>query len=294
MKKRRRRTRQEGFYPRRSDGTVRRVVLDTNVLWYEPLSTLSELTSRGFLLSMSEVALTERWARAYRKGELDFVKRARRLNAVLDPHLLAVPISYALEDQLGVLETDVDDTFRFPAFRRTIAERWGELLDGGPVDWAELGTTANTAIAGSAQRWRDDLLEFADLIKDKVVGTTEAELLAGTAEHFKRTLTSSLPGGAGERLSGWCHLQALHAVRTVLGNPPTENDREDLRLLQVLGAPVFVVTNDRKLIDKVLKSGSHQAPWVRTPEQMLHDELPRCLPWGTHAHRAAKSDPRLR
>lgn len=41
-------------------------------------------------------------------------------------------------------------------------------------------------------------------------------------------------------------------------------------------------------------SGSHQAPWVRTLDDLLVGELPTCLPWGPEAKRYARTFRRTR
>jgi hypothetical protein len=54
-------------------------------------------------------------------------------------------------------------------------------------------------------------------------------------------------------------------------------------------APVFVVTADEKFIRRVDESGSHRAPWVRHPEEILPWGLPISLPWGHDARRFSKT-----
>jgi hypothetical protein len=76
------------YYPRMRDGTCRRVALDTNLVWNGSLDTLQMLRGRGFLLSICEVALTERWARAFREGNPGKLRRAQQLDALLDPGLV--------------------------------------------------------------------------------------------------------------------------------------------------------------------------------------------------------------
>jgi hypothetical protein len=58
-------------------------------------------------------------------------------------------------------------------------------------------------------------------------------------------------------------------------------------MAQHIAEGVFVATDDlRFIVNDVDQTASFQAPWVRTPWELLVAELPTGLPWGRNAKKA--------
>jgi hypothetical protein len=62
-----------------------------------------------------------------------------------------------------------------------------------------------------------------------------------------------------------------------------------MHLLTHLYGSCYVVTADYRLIRKVDDSLTVQAPWGRTPGELLTDPLPRGVPWTNAAKKEART-----
>jgi hypothetical protein len=67
------------------------------------------------------------------------------------------------------------------------------------------------------------------------------------------------------------------------------NDVYDIFQLMHVGDEAFFVTHDRKLLERVDRSGSFQSPWVRTLAEVWNEDLPTGRPWGANARKFAAS-----
>jgi hypothetical protein len=289
--------REAALYPRRTDGVVRRVVLDTNVAWYEDVSALEALRGRGFLLSISLDAIAERWARAARMERPGLLARARAIDPVLDPRMRFGVSGAMLEDQLGCLGRDADEQQRYRFVHAAAEQRWQQLVRGLPDDWLEAGQAVDRVIEAQAQEWIAKLARVPEIIRqaDALAGTNaeagvpEDEAIVLLARRFAEDLHIGMPGGAVERLDAASRVFVRHVIAAGYhGRLPESNDYEDFRLLLHLAVPVFLVTNDTRLVKLVDETRSFQAPWVRTLAQMQARDLPTGVPWGSDARRQAR------
>jgi uncharacterized membrane protein len=111
-----------------------------------------------------------------------------------------------------------------------------------------------------------------------------------------------VPGGVQERFHLYFSLLALHPARAILaeylkkqGKEPRfdSNSHHDTSVAQHLAEGVFVVTDDRRfIVSDVDVTNSFQAPWVRTPWELLEVDLPEGPPWGRGAKRAREKHAR--
>lgn len=98
----------------------------------------------------------------------------------------------------------------------------------------------------------------------------------------------SPPCEARERLDAYIRALALHGARA--GAPGhtggiDPNHATDLHLLHHLADGAIVLTTDTRLIQLVMDSESVQAPWLRTPSEVLLGKLPKGPPFGWNARR---------
>jgi hypothetical protein len=273
-------------------------VLDTNVAWYAPMTDLEALKSSGFLLSISLEAVAERWARAARTERPELLGRARTIDRVLDPRMRFAVSGPPLEDQLGCLGRDADEQQRYPFLHAAAEERWQQLLRGVPPDWREAGQAVDRAIDAQTQEWIGKLARVPDIIRQAdakaenspEAGMPEDEAVVVLARRFADDLHVGMPGGAGERLDAASRVFVKHVIIAGYhGRLPQPNDYEDFRLLLHLAVPVFLVTNDKRLVKLVDETRSFQAPWVRTLAEMQARDLPTGVPWGSNARGQARS-----
>ena len=145
-----------------------------------------------------------------------------------------------------------------------------------------------------AKGWTETVNAAAGVDEWDEATTPAKEIARQVAHRFFETFGPqlSVPGGMHERFEGYYRAAGLHAARAkarVTGKLPKvdENDAEDLQLLMHIGEGAFVATFDLNLIEHVDASGSFQAPWVRTIGELLTSKLPKGLPWGRSARRAA-------
>jgi hypothetical protein len=77
--------------------------------------------------------------------------------------------------------------------------------------------------------------------------------------------------------------------------PPTENDAEDLTLLEHLADDVILLTGDHRLIAATDATESFQSPFVRSAWEVLDGRIPDGPPWGASAMEAGLAhQPRTR
>jgi hypothetical protein len=64
---------------------------------------------------------------------------------------------------------------------------------------------------------------------------------------------------------------------------PARNDWHDARHLQHVAWPAFLVTCDTGLIEAADRTGSQQSAWLRTPVELVEDQVHRSEPWSKEA-----------
>ena len=122
----------DGYYPARKDGVRRRIVLDTNCAWYAQPGLFAVLRDAGFLISLSPVAVSERWARASSNGDRGMLATAARIDPYLDPNMRFAFSGWALEDQLGYRSKDEkppDGRLGYTQAKELAEKRWAELVE---------------------------------------------------------------------------------------------------------------------------------------------------------------------
>jgi hypothetical protein len=176
-----------------------------------------------------------------------------------------------------------------------LAELWRRFAKRDVSDnfIAEAGLTIETAAKQRGQEWVETNELAASVPGWNDPDVAEEEIARRVAHDFFERFGPQLSvrGGMHERFEGFYRSAGLHAARSrgrAMGRLPksTENDAEDLQILMHLGEGAFVATNDFRLISHVDASGTFQAPWVRTVEELLTETLPGGLPWGRTARRA--------
>jgi hypothetical protein len=94
------------------------------------------------------------------------------------------------------------------------------------------------------------------------------------------------PPPAAERFNAYMRVMGGYLLRTGRGgSTASENDAQDVLQLQHVGEGAIFVTREQKILELVDRSGTFQAPWVRTLVEVLTERLPRGMPWGRHARR---------
>jgi hypothetical protein len=278
---------------------VRVAILDTNVAKGTNLSVLQALRQQGWRLRLSYIALVELFAHLPERAT-EIMPRLAKLATVLDPQERIAPTHAVLIDKLGGYVEGVASAGYYKTWRAA----QGTTLD----DWTHETTihdlnqdTVRSLRALVDDRERDFV---ATMTRGRASSEARALVDAGIDDlaTVTRRLTSTLimpihvTGGVQERFHLHFSLLALHGARAALfeslrakGLPPKldPNSTHDTNLAQHLAEGVFVATDDLKfIVNDVDATGSFQAPWVRTPWELLTVELPVGLPWGRAAKRA--------
>jgi hypothetical protein len=276
----------------------RRAVLDTNCAAFASREVLRALHDHGWLLSVSSVALDERAARVAAGMPMDrFLAELRRLDAYLDPDLPVVIAGWEGLPAIGGKWRGRREMGR-EELRAYCRHLW-RALQTGAFDREHLGALADETrreMDSLGAAWVRQHAGERATVQYILSPDEEARQVGGLARYIAREIELSMrvPGGVYQRLHGWCHYCALgtvHAVRAPKGGRPApapeENDTDDMHLLTHLYDSCFVMTGDYRFVAKVDESRTFQAAWVRTPGELLTDELPRGVPWSNAARREA-------
>jgi len=276
-----------------------RLVLDTNVYSFAPESKIERLAARGFLISVSEIALVEALAKSrrdYLSGVLTkerargkFFARARKLAQYIDPQC---PVALGLAGVMRRIIAETESTSPDP-----VAEQHAEFLNSmwysvTTLDWLDDIWLDNAQTSETWLTERDETLRL-------VVGTVRAQdkpTRWATMNKVDRVLSTrvsiatfwSLTEALIERL----HAHVATVAHRIYGGgdgtlSPKTNDGADLHMTQHLAASCILVTEDGPLIEIVDAAGTYQAPWVRSLDDL--NELPEGPPWGESARAQARS-----
>lgn len=284
---------------------TRRIVLDTNVAAFWPVARIAELRRLGLPISISEVVLSETWARSTRslseglpldvaRGKL--FSRFSKLAPFIDAEY---PV--AVGGAMGIERARMlSHPWRAPSaelvdYLAHTKEVWNGIINGRISDeeWMFVGQESARHLADADRRLR----ELVQPIEEKLVARYPdqeerrklAEQLRTTPADALRTYTLwAIREGWGfdiadridavVRVTAW---RSLHAREDVAR--PRENDGADNRLLVHLGEGALVLTDEQKLCRLVDACGTPQAPWVRRAIDFEENNLPSGDPWGDSA-----------
>jgi hypothetical protein len=286
-----------------------RLVLDTNMFRSLTDDQLASLASRGFELSISEIAIGETWARSareYKEGKARTAARglpfgrAKKLKAFVDEEY---PIALTGADALerirqqvdGVVAEESESGQRASAFKNTwpiltgigyTDEEW--VADGERLSlWLDKLDTDLVHLAKKDEdlwteaRGRGVGEESIEAMKKTWAGYSEERQLKELRAHFRDTW--GWEPALAERLDAHIctHAWRLH-VAAYAREMPKRNDGADFRLTVHLGEGFILLTGDEALVRTVDECGKVQAPWVRRLED-LEGLLPEGPPWGESA-----------
>ena len=248
---------------------------------------------------MSYIALVELFAHLPEKAQ-EIMPRLANLATVLDPEERIAPTHDVLIDKLGGHIEGLPTAGHYKTWRAA----QGCTLDGWTRETKldELNPNTLQSLKKLVNESEDDFV--ATLKRTRVSEEARALVDAGiddvTIATRRVTTKMFLPihvrGGVQERYHLHASLLALHGVRAALferlqarGATPRfdKNSAHDTNLAQHVAEGVFVATDDLKfIVNDVNVTESFQAPWVRTPWELLTADLPVGLPWGRDSKRA--------
>jgi hypothetical protein len=262
----------------------RRLVLDTNCLRGLSEGVLRALVGRGFRLSVSMIALEESLARSHRENSIARLRtRLQKLSEFVDPAEPITPVGTPLYYSLGATFGPARDAV-YAKHNRVLPTRWKVLSQASNDEvWRREAASLNDSIDRNAT----DVRGAAEAVRGLPKPSEPVSKLRGwTISDLSRTV--SLRYGAQERLHafGACLAQMIYGAA---GATPATNDSEDIQLLQHLAGDVIVLTSDYRFIERVDRTGSFQAPYVRTPWEVLLRDIPPGPPWGRCARRAKQN-----
>lgn len=261
--------------------TKRVLVLDTNVVLGAPVALLQVLAERGFLLRVSIIAIEERLARSSREGIQKLRDRLRNISPFIDAERPIAPLGSPFHATLGIVDPDPSTRRNADAYNAALPGSWAKLTGTDDAsDWQGLASAMDDSINRAAALVRIPLAGHAAFSKD---GVEFGAVLRVT----RQTLSSDpiVRHFGSTRLDGY--ISRLAAMTFGVPELPTENDVEDLSLLQHLADDVVLVTDDRRSILAIDETGSMQAPFVRSPWEILEGIVPDGPPWGLGAWEAA-------
>jgi hypothetical protein len=186
---------------------------------------------------------------------------------------------------------EVPPTDRY-AVRLLLAETWQAFLGGlEQSEWIEFASRANAWFNDKseqshsvAKRWEDgqDLLLFKGLKSNNRLS------------HIREYLYTAIPGENRlvgpyrERADLYFRAQAQFLWEAATGaRQPADNDVQDLEQLVHVGEPAFLLTEDKRLLERVARTKSRQRFWVLSTAEFLDWPLPCGLPHGARAIRRA-------
>lgn len=276
-----------------ADELCDRIVFDTSAFWACNKLTLEGLRSKRFRLSISLLALEEAWARAVREQwEERFFRQVRLLDPYIDLRMPVVPAMGHLMDLIGAV------------FRDGPLERSGaHAADMARKTWRILaeGLVKDRLLTDGAARSTAEVRRYADASVG-ALKETAARFASLGFEHTREVALhiASVQDGAArtaegsyERLNAFCHIEAHQRAEAArfggdyLASKKRDHDAIDAALLMHVAQPAFIATQDYRLIVKVDRTDTFQAPWIRSLGELCTRELPRGLPWGPSAREAA-------
>lgn len=282
-----------------------RIVLDSNVAAFWPLGRIAELGRHGLPISISEVVLSETWARSTRslsegtplegaRGKL--FSRFSRLAPFIDTEY---PV--AVGGAMGVERAQLlANPWRAPSaelveYVAHTKEVWSAIIDGNISDeeWIRVGQETARHLADADRSLRELIRPVEEKLVARYPDEEErrqlAKQLRTTPADALRTYTLwAIREGWGfdiaDRIDALVRVTAWRSLhpRDDLARP-RENDGADHRLLIHLGEGALVLTDEQKLCRLVDASGTPQAPWVRRAIDFAGNELPSGNPWGDSA-----------
>ena len=226
--------------------------------------------------------------------------RLASLAGVLDPNERIAATHTVLIDKLGGHVDGLPTAGHYKTWRAA----QGSSLDGWTRDTKIDDLNADTlqSFKRLVEEGEDDFA--ATFMRKRVSEEARALLEAGVEDlvTLTRRLTTNMflpihvKSGVQERFHLYFSLIALHGARAALfehlqarGTSPRfdPNSAHDTNLAQHLAEGMFIATDDLKfIVNDVDATGSFQAPWVRTPWELLTIGLPAGLPWGRDSKRA--------
>ncbi|WP_411280191.1 hypothetical protein [Gemmatimonas sp.] len=257
------------------------VALDANHMRGAPVSMLIELRDRGVRLCVTALTLQELWARAQRDNtRTAFDRRIAKLAELLDP---AAPLLAAGSVLMhGVNEDSAAVWEEMATHGRELWSIWSKAATMSDAEWKRYADASEQGINEIADPhvayYKQTRETIRRLRREGRLTTTAQRFRADLFEQFQSTGTAR----AATRLDAYHRVAALRAARFAFSNDhgdPDPNDVEDEAMLQQLARPVFVATDDRRLIADVDGSGSTEAPWVRRLADFFGDDLPSGTPW---------------
>jgi len=269
--------------------TVRRVVLDSMLARSATTEQLAALRSRGLKISTYIFALQEVWVDAHRHNVPGrYFGAIKKLWPHLDPdepivlgggHLQELVAAPTREDRRRLAEVHRQRGIE-------VRQAHSKLLAGGasPESFDGVGREFNRDLDHAASVWIEMLERCRALdLRGEDFADDPVKRLSG----LRVRLDPRVRPHAGERFDAMKACVAVWMLRAARKDPtkPRENDMEDIRLLDCLAVPAFVATDDTTLRRLVRASGSYQAPWVRSLDDLLTKPLPRGMPWGESARR---------
>lgn len=298
---------------------TRRIVLDTNIAAFAPLAEIAELQRFGLPISVSEVAVSETWARSTRSVAVDgvdtqlakgkLVRRFPKLAPYLDPDY---PV--ALAGLAGVVRASLMASARaqvepraFAEFERAMrawADYW-QLLMGGELSdeqWMHGGQACAAYLSSLDAKHAFLARSLDEKLRDRYQDPEEraaaqAELDAADPDDVRRFSILAIRAAIkkativdiSERLDAYIGVttwRAVHAEEALAR--PEENAGADHRLLVHLAEGAVVLTNDERLCALVDATGSPQAPWVQRAKDIAANGMPTGDSWGPSAATQAR------
>lgn len=272
---------------------VGRVVLDANYFANITEREIVALKARGLAVCIGGFVIGEVWARASREHKPGVIFAPLRRIA---PHLdRANPILLPG----GHLRRELEARSRSKRNRRAFENAYkARALLGAALAYADEaadrperfergGAELNRDLDAHGASWNaarrlarsEAILALQDLPESEAI----SQLIPLLHEYVKPP--------APQRYDAYFRVAARDAVLNGRGEDSgglDPNDADDMALLHHLAHPAFIATWDLNFLATVDKSGTYQAPWVRTLGELLTDPLPKGVPWGATAARAAR------
>lgn len=277
----------------------RRVILDTSYLRGAQLPLLARLRRDGFRVAISTLALGELWARSCAEGNKGLLfSRCAKIAHFIDGTQPIVPGDGLLIHQLGGRFRDGRPPIDLAATEVGIRELWSRIAAGQMVEreWDELGNMLRVELDSAAADYTNMVAAARSNPVNKLSDDEEFRFLGRMATDLTEPMARkvSIPGGFQERFHGYARVVALRALHMLRNRPgydfPVDvNDVEDSRLINHVASPGdLVACLDFAFLTFVDRSGTFQAPWVRTIGEILTDPLPPPQGWGRPARRFAE------
>lgn len=279
-----------------------RLIFDTQYFRRLKPPELHELRRRGYALSVSSSAFLETWTRSLldkRPGL--FFGPARNFARFVDP---AYPIAAAAGDLCARLGARAPNTSANPArFIEATLVGWKHAATSNSEDpfYALHGAEAQRVVQKRKEDWvrlaagwpKD--ADVANAMRTRRRSLERAEDRARWARAGWRYIVERHPAYGmapplpPERFNAYLKVVTLYLLEVGgAAQQATANDAQDILQLMHVGEHAILVTHDRKLLGLVDRSGTFQAPWVRSLAEVLDERLPRGRPWGEHARRVSR------